>query len=312
MAGTPLLAKPLPLSTAESTYFEVIKELGIEGSSPEERIKALLSTSAEDVLGKISPSLPFVPVIDGDMVKKPATFSRFRTDSAGSIPLMIGDCGFDVCSSIKRCHSQHLIPSQSSILWYMLSARLPTLVSDFHESLTKSLADIPHIKSQLLMSYNITTDPSPENVKHIFEFAHDIGFFAPVLEIARSWPRKCHVFHINATNPWDGPWKDTATHIFDVVLLLRNYESKLPQPHRETSDRFCEDMLKFVTGKEPFPAFEVGNEGAQVYDSGRDGCRYVTGSKSESYGRRNNILDLSAETGFDRLSTAWGTFMAGN
>lgn len=98
MGGTPLLMKPLLPAVADHIYLSVLEKLGISASTSKERLEALLTTSTEDVLGKVPPSLPLLPIVDGDIVQAPASFATYGNNSTMQTcgPLLIGDCGFDV------------------------------------------------------------------------------------------------------------------------------------------------------------------------------------------------------------------------
>lgn len=101
MGGTPLLLKPLPLGVTESTYTALAEKLGFIVMTSEERIKALKAARPEDLLAATA-SLPLLPVIDGDLITVPGTFSQWSfkekllpgTEWCDSI--MIGDCEMDV------------------------------------------------------------------------------------------------------------------------------------------------------------------------------------------------------------------------
>lgn len=194
----------------------------------------------------------------------------------------------------------------------MLHDRLPTLVSAFNNSVQRSLDDRPLLATKLLELYGIGQAESSENLQKILEFAHDVGFYAAVISIAEAWPAQVYMYHLNEINPWKGRWENTSTHILDVALLFLNYRQVLPEQQQVTGDQFCEDLLKFVSGREPFPAFQSGRGGAKIYGPGPDRTRFVSGTKSEDYGRRSQIFELSSEVGLDVLSTVWDNFMAGH
>lgn len=101
MGGTPLLLKPIPTQVAESVYTAVLEKLGLTASSPEERVKALKDAPVEKLLEATS-NFPLLPIMDGDLVTVPATFSQWSSQEK-SLPgtewcenIMIGDCEMDV------------------------------------------------------------------------------------------------------------------------------------------------------------------------------------------------------------------------
>jgi carboxylesterase type B len=75
MGGTPLLLKPTPQVT-ETAYTAVVTNLGFTAMTPEERIKALEEATAEDLLVATG-NLPKLPVVNGELITVPATFSQW-------------------------------------------------------------------------------------------------------------------------------------------------------------------------------------------------------------------------------------------
>ena len=106
MGGTSLLMRPLPPVVHEATYDTVISQLGLKDMSAEDRIAALLQMPSEELLSKIPPHVPLLPLIDGDIVSAPSSFPKIadRTETGVSeVPgkawckdLLIGDCQSDV------------------------------------------------------------------------------------------------------------------------------------------------------------------------------------------------------------------------
>lgn len=107
IGGTPLLLKPIPSQVAESVYSAVMEKLDLTASSPKERISALKNTTVENLLAATS-NFPLLPIIDGDLITAPATFSKWSfqekplpgTEWCESI--MIGDCELDVSLNLLR------------------------------------------------------------------------------------------------------------------------------------------------------------------------------------------------------------------
>lgn len=105
--GAILLFKPIPESVAESSYQQIIKELGLADLSPEDRIKALLSLPVDDLWQKLPKSAPMFPTVDGDTVPGiPSFLSVSSKDDHPAFPfpgrkwckaLMIGESKLDVC-----------------------------------------------------------------------------------------------------------------------------------------------------------------------------------------------------------------------
>lgn len=106
MSGSALMLKPLPLPVSEFVYASVVKALDLENLSGPERVKYILEVPIKDLLEKIPPTMPLIPVVDGDIFPGVPTFSQISNkaeDPMYPVPgkhwceyLMIGDCQFDI------------------------------------------------------------------------------------------------------------------------------------------------------------------------------------------------------------------------
>jgi hypothetical protein len=106
MSGTTLMLQPLPPQVPEFVYATAIKSVGAEELSSQERIQNLLDLPAEDLATLIPPTLPLIPVVDGDIIPGNVNFEQMSSkDDPSGVPmpgrkwceeLLIGDCQFDV------------------------------------------------------------------------------------------------------------------------------------------------------------------------------------------------------------------------
>jgi hypothetical protein len=113
MSGSSLMLKALPLPVSEFAYESVVKTLGLEDLSSEDRVKTLLEIPLEDLLEKMPPSTPLMPVMDNDIILGAPTFQQISNkldDPILPIPgrhwcnnLVVGDCQFDVSSRSTMC-----------------------------------------------------------------------------------------------------------------------------------------------------------------------------------------------------------------
>jgi hypothetical protein len=186
----------------------------------------------------------------------------------------------------------------------------------FIASTERSLSDSA-TRQRLLNEYAIATtnaESSDVAVENVFHFAHDIGFYAPLISIASGWPRKAYVFHFNEPNPWEGRFQGVAGHILDVAFLYQNYNEFLDEAQQSSAKAFGKHFIDFVNGLEPFPTYTAGEGGAMVYDSG-DGRderqKFVKSNKSEDYKRRSTIFQLAESSSLEDLSGVWDAFMGG-
>lgn len=94
------MMRPLPGAVAEGIYQSVIGILGLHNLSAAERKSALLSIPASELLSKLPPGLPFLPVLDGDSIREDVSFSGLKSGSEVTqrhdMKLLIGSCDMDV------------------------------------------------------------------------------------------------------------------------------------------------------------------------------------------------------------------------
>ncbi|TVY80602.1 Lipase [Lachnellula suecica] len=299
MGGTPLLVKPLPSHVAESIYAAVVDKLGLTAASSESRIKVFKEATVEELVAATS-NFPLLPVIDGDVVTVPATYPQWSFQE-NLLPgtkwcesIMIGDCEMD-----------------SSILFYMLHDRLDKMNKDFISSTERSLDSTT--RKELLEEYDVTHpgDSPDAAINNVLHFAHDIGFYAPVVAIASGWPGKSYVFHFNEPNPWGGRFQGVAGHVLDVAFLFQNYNEFLDETQQSSAKAFGSHFIDFVAGLEPFPVYTAGEGGAMVYGPGDEGQKFVKSKRNADYKRRDTIFKLAKISDFDKLSACWDTFMGG-
>ena len=105
---------PLPPVVQEQIYGAVVQKLGLEPSSPEQRIEALKAIPVEDLYTKFGFELPLLPVPDDSLVPSTiASFADVSTKDAKTTAIMpgrkwceallIGDCQYDV-SKARYCY----------------------------------------------------------------------------------------------------------------------------------------------------------------------------------------------------------------
>lgn len=198
----------------------------------------------------------------------------------------------------------------------MLHDRLEGMAGALIASTERSLSGASTTRQQLLEKYHITNqDETSANSANdnVLYFAHDIGFYAPLVSIASSWPGKSYVFHFNEPNPWNGRYHGVATHILDAAFLFQNYNEHLDEPQRVSAKIFGRHFIDFVVGSEPYPTYLAGQGGAMVYGPmpGRQRQEYVRSDRSEDYKRRGLIFQLAESSSLDKLSAVWDTFMSG-
>lgn len=184
----------------------------------------------------------------------------------------------------------------------------------FVNSVSHTLQDHPSEAAQISKVYEISPDTADDvGLIRILRFATDIGFYAPAMAFAEGWPegKSAYLYHFNAPNPWDGPWKGEANHILDVAFLFQNYNEYLSAEQTAIAESFAEHFLSFINGKPPFPDFSAEKGGAMVYGPPASGAAFMESSAPEQVGRSGTISDIAQRIGFDLLATVWNNFMMG-
>lgn len=298
MSGTQLLMPPMTLEEAEGNYQRAIKALGL---SEEDAVKGLARMDGNDMLSKLMQAgIPTMPVLDDDIC--PTTFD-FESITSGKTEIpgqkwceaaMIGDCQFD--GNIQSLRLMH---------------RKRNIGNVFCDAITKGLADKPGVSEKLLSAYSLKSETADDEAFFkILQLANDLQFYAPTLALAQNLSQhmKTYIYRFNEPNPWEGPWKGHANHILDVAFLLQNFNEFLEPPQRERAERYGQDVIRFVNGKEPWREWKGESEKvAKVY--GPEAEMDVVEDVPEKTGRRSIMLELGAEVGFDKLMEAFNGFM---
>lgn len=103
MSGSFFLLPALPYDMHEENYQQAIAALGLADATSEERIRVLLETPCQELIGKLPPSVRFVPALDGEIVRSAVTYAQVG-DKGGNVPrgktwcdsLLVGDTQMDV------------------------------------------------------------------------------------------------------------------------------------------------------------------------------------------------------------------------
>ncbi|KAE8405585.1 Alpha/Beta hydrolase protein [Aspergillus pseudonomiae] len=302
LGGQFLAVQPLPGSVHEELYSTATAILELQGLPTEERLKQLQSLPCED-LHKLH-ALPSRPVLDGDICNVLPTFASLERGIPSTLhqgrcqEIFIGDCAFD-----------------ASILAGVLEKSKDDIASRFIAHLSETLPDKRELIHDLLVAYSLDSTSSPkdqEAVEAILQFGHDIAFYAPALTIAEAWDGPSYLYHFNEPNPWPGRWQGRSSHLTDLAFLWHNYDEFLSDDQRQTSRQFSADLISFVNGRAPWPAFHPPSASlVRTYGSSSDGS--IAGlamEKSSASGRRAVIFSLIEKGGADLLLEAFRSFLA--
>lgn len=87
----------------EGVYSRALEILGLESSTPSERIDALRTIPMDEIVNKLVPPLPYKPMVDGDIILSALTYSAASDTESTELRakawlkgLMVGDSQFDV------------------------------------------------------------------------------------------------------------------------------------------------------------------------------------------------------------------------
>jgi carboxylesterase type B len=178
--------------------------------------------------------------------------------------------------------------------------------------------------SELLKAYGTHTSAttnSIDTVLPVMQFLTDIGFSEPALTFAKAWSQsripgtEAFLYHFNAPNPWDGPWKGHATHIFDIACLLQNYNEFLSPGQVACAERFAREIIRFAAGTNPWTPFESSAPAAMVYYAGmnaeKDASVFAPNGEPELTRRRHILETVIGKDRFDDLSDVMSTVLKG-
>lgn len=206
-----------------------------------------------------------------------------------------------------------------------INARTDILPLTLAQCLSTALDPVdPKLATTIVSAYGLDANAksnSPEATKLCLDFAADVCFALPTRYLTLSWASSsvsdctAYLCHFNCANPWDGPWKGYATHALDIIFALQNYREHLAPGQQQCSERFARDLIAFVNGAEPWPAYKAGRKGAMVYyapmEGDRDESQFVSTGTPEKTGRTNVLVDIVGEGLLDKLVQACQMFLVG-
>lgn len=163
----------------------------------------------------------------------------------------------------------------------------------------------------MLSSYGVAPSTTDEEAfTKILEFANDISFYAPTLAFAQGMERSMpvYVYRFNEPNTWPGPWQDRSSHIHDLVFLLQNFNRFMSDDQRKLAEGFADSVIDFVNNREPWQPWTTDERAAKVLKVGSEGVAMDVPEQTE---RREIVLRLADEVGFDVLKNAFTRFLVG-
>lgn len=180
-----------------------------------------------------------------------------------------------------------------------LDHRVSGIGKAFGEHLENEVKDIPGLAGKILSAYNINSENNDDDSLHgILRLLNDVFFYIPTVYLAQSWKDgAAYVYRFNSPNPWEGRWQGEVSHITDLTMLLHNFDEFLTEEQKEAGRNYTRDLLKFVSGKKPWQAFDGQEAFEREYGT-------LLG------GRRKFIWDIVEEIEPDRLAFVLEQFIA--
>lgn len=324
LGGSPLL-QPVPEFVGEIAYGIVTGALGLADLAPAEQVQALLSTPAAELSARLQGvPFPVSAIIDGDVVKAAPSYAGLA--KPGGVEALFPGAKWCKAVWLGDCQLDGMI---MAIL--ALANRADNPAASLKKYFELTFPDDPAKVTALLQGFGI--DESNKDNVPVLGFVNDISFAAAARATAAAWAAqagatssgsKAYLSHLNAPNPWPGAWRGHATHVFDVVLLLGNYDAFLGAGQRALGERMARDLVAYAHGRDPFPAHGDGSASSsggaklsQVYfagaDDDKDGSYVASEADGARTGRRSVLEDVAAGDAevLDKLLGVFGQFLQG-
>ncbi|KAH5122427.1 hypothetical protein HBI73_103660 [Parastagonospora nodorum] len=112
---------------------------------------------------------------------------------------------------------------------------------------------------RLLAAYKLVDQPSPDQQRDaLLCLASELRFHDPVRRACKGWKtsspsRTGFRYHFHIPNPFEGSYKDIASHELDVAFLLQHFNDQLSEQHRQLSQAMADQFLRYIHG-EPWAA----------------------------------------------------------
>lgn len=284
--------------------------LGIAALPPAEQVKAIVNTPPTELLEKLAAlPMPLGAVADGDLIKTVPSYTLL--EDAGALDKLLPGTAW--------CKNLLIEDGQLDGMIIPLGHRQDNLNATLKASLEAVFADSPAIAAGIVDGFAI--DPAKSDDKlPVINFINDVSFAEGVKRTAKAWAgasgklgTKVYLGHFNLPNPWDGPFKGHAGHALDFVIALGNFNQFLGAGQKAAAETLAGDLITFVNGKEPWPAYSGKADGtAKVFyagiDSAKDESKVVSTADTSATGRRT-VIDKVIGGDVSILEKLMGAFM---
>ncbi|GKU08521.1 para-nitrobenzyl esterase [Fusarium langsethiae] len=287
LSGNNLAVPMSTRSVAQDAYKAVLKCLEIESTlSSEDQVRALITSSPEDILSKVPLSIPLQPVIGTDEVPSFREIEAHLASRKYKTPLMIGSTDFDAVIF--------------EVLGLFADREQGSLAREFIKYLSSNVPATHCTKLERLVTlYNISVAEEDDQTRvKIIQFGTDLKYYATSKHYALSWPTQSWLYYFNESNPWEGPHQGRSAHCLDIAYLFLNFNDVMNNSQRETATGFARDVIEFTNRGLPWGEFRISGE-MKVY-----------GSHGKSQAPSQEIQALWTEIGLDNLVQGWHAFSA--
>lgn len=242
MSGELPLLQPLPLHVHDEFFKQVETKLEIQGlPSIDEKLKVLTEMNAHEFLQKTAG----IPAL--------LNLSPFFKATS-----MAGITAADPVLPGKRHWCKKAIKGYATgdgqIFSFILGSKpAGQLAATFLEYVATHCGDLPDLVRAVEVSVPIKASDSDEvALSYLCPFLGKIMFQNPAVLATGGWPASTPVYgyRFDLRNPWDGPSKGKANHVFDVVTLLQTYAKELPAEIVAAGEQFTERIVKFMSNED--------------------------------------------------------------
>ncbi|KAH7176099.1 hypothetical protein EDB81DRAFT_897148 [Dactylonectria macrodidyma] len=137
-----------------------------------------------------------------------------------------------------------------------LGSRAPGITAAFRRHLNHALGNTFSVK--ICEFYGLETNgPDGLAVRKIASLLTDVMFFAPAIELCRTWPGSATLGLFNERNPWDRPHKGKSNHLLDVAFMWGNFNHVYDRKNWKVARTLAERVVSFTYNKAEVPRFGV-------------------------------------------------------
>lgn len=261
-------------------YFKLLKKLGIDTNlSSEERVKALVETSWEDLMNANEEIFP-IPCVTMAYTEDNEVLSKLPSwkDLGKEVPdykILIGDCG-------NEC-----------IIWSFTYKDMTTddFIKYLYDHCSKEAADT------FIDLYDLKSVTNDEIFHKIEDFTSDAMFRLPNYLFYNANPSSL-VYHFKQTSTYDHDWNGYAHHSLDNVYVWNLLKDSLHERDRSVADEMSKLWVLFANGIE---SWEPYGKQRQIMVFGEEGKVELTKENEAKVSIWKKIIELGFVEEFSKV-----------